>query len=36
LVILVTPRIIDEALGGNYGYGYRPSLPAARQVLSGF
>ena len=34
LVILVTPRIIDEALGGNYGYGYRPSLPAARQVLS--
>ncbi len=36
LVILVTPRIIDEKLGGNYGYGYQPSLPAARQVMSGF
>ena len=35
LVILVTPRIIDDALGGNYGYGYRPNLPAARQILSG-
>ena len=35
LVILVTPRIIDDELGGTYGYGYEPSLPAARQVLSG-
>lgn len=35
LVILVTPRIIDDELGGTYGYGYKPSLPAARQVLSG-
>jgi type IV pilus assembly protein PilQ len=35
LVILVTPRIIDDTQGGTYGYGYRPSLPAARQILSG-
>ncbi|QNG27548.1 type II secretion system protein GspD [Synechococcus sp. HK01-R] len=35
LVILVTPRIIDDEMGGTYGYGYKPSLPAARQVLSG-
>ena len=35
LVILVTPRLIDDALVGNYGYGYRPNLPAARQILSG-
>ena len=34
LVILVTPRVIDDSFGGNYGYGYRPSLPAARQVLA--
>ena len=33
LVILVTPRIIDDTQGGNYGY--RPSLPAARQIVSG-
>jgi type IV pilus assembly protein PilQ len=32
LVILVTPRIINDTEGGAYGYGYRPSLPAARQV----
>ena len=35
LVILVTPRIIDDTQGGSYGYGYRPSLPAARQIMSG-
>ena len=35
LVILVTPRIIDDTQGGGYGYGYRPSLPAARQIMSG-
>jgi len=35
LVILVTPNIIDEAQGGGFGYGYRPSLPAARQIMSG-
>ncbi len=36
LVILVTPRIINDQEGGSYGYGYQPSLPAARQVMSGF
>jgi len=35
LVILVTPRIIDDTQGGSYGYGYSPNLPAARQVMSG-
>ena len=35
LVILVTPRIIDDTLGDGYGYGYRPQLPAARQIMSG-
>ena len=32
LVILVSPRIIDDQEGGGYGYGYQPSLPAARQL----
>ena len=36
LVILVTPRIINDEQGGRFGYGYRPSLPAARQVMSSF
>ncbi|QNI49475.1 type IV pilus assembly protein PilQ [Synechococcus sp. A15-60] len=36
LVILVTPRIIDDTQGGTYGYGYRPTLPATRQVMSGY
>jgi len=35
LVILVTPRIIDDERGGTYGYGYRPSVPASRQLMSG-
>ena len=35
LVILVTPRIIDDSSGGTFGYGYNPSLPAARQIMSG-
>ena len=35
LVILVTPRVINDTQGGTYGYGYRPSLPAARQIMSG-
>ena len=35
LVILVTPKIIDDTQGGSFGYGFRPSLPAARQVMSG-
>ena len=32
LVILVSPRIINDHEGGTYGYGYQPSLPAARQL----
>ena len=35
LVVLVTPRIIDDSSGGTFGYGYNPSLPAARQIMSG-
>lgn len=34
LVILVTPRIINDKQGGSYGYGYQPSLPAARQITN--
>jgi type IV pilus assembly protein PilQ len=30
LVIMVTPRIIDDARGGVYGYGYEPSTRDAR------
>ena len=33
LVILVTPSIVDDAQGGSYGYGYRPSTREARQLL---
>jgi type IV pilus assembly protein PilQ len=33
LVILVTPRIVDDEQGGNYGYGYRPSTREARQLM---
>ena len=35
LVILVTPRIMNDQQGGSFGYGYKPSLPAAKQVMSG-
>jgi type IV pilus assembly protein PilQ len=31
LVIMVTPRIIDDAEGGVYGYGYMPSDPTMRR-----
>ena len=31
LVILVTPRIIDDNLGGGYGYRLKP--PAARRIM---
>ena len=34
LVVLVTPKIISDEQGGSYGYGYQPSLPAARQLMS--
>jgi type IV pilus assembly protein PilQ len=35
LVIMVTPRIINDTEGGTYGYGYQPSTPASRAFLSG-
>lgn len=33
LVILVTPRIIDDGEGGTFGYGYRPSTEDARRFM---
>ena len=36
LVILVTPRIMNDQQGGRFGYGYKPRLPAAKQAISGF
>ena len=33
LVILVTPSIIDDEVGGSYGYGYRPSTKESRQLM---
>jgi type IV pilus assembly protein PilQ len=33
LVILVTPRIIDDNEGGAYGYGYTPSSSQSRQFM---
>lgn len=35
LVILVTPRIIRDDEGGNFGYGYTPSTLDARQIFYG-
>ncbi len=35
LVIMVTPRIINDTEGGTYGYGYQPSTPASRSFLGG-
>ena len=34
LVIMVTPRVLDDNEGGVYGYGYQPSTKEARQFLS--
>jgi type IV pilus assembly protein PilQ len=33
LVILVTPMIVDDEVGGSYGYGYRPSTKEARELM---
>jgi len=33
LVILVTPRIIDDTQGGSWGYGYQPSSRESRRFL---
>jgi type IV pilus assembly protein PilQ len=35
LVIMVTPRIINDTEGGTYGYGYQPSTPDSRAFLGG-
>lgn len=35
LVIMVTPRIIEDVDGGTYGYGYQPSTREARQFVNG-
>ncbi|MCP9788261.1 general secretion pathway protein GspD [Cyanobium sp. Maggiore-St4-Cus] len=35
LVILVTPRLLDDEQGGLYGYGYRPSTSQARELMGG-
>jgi len=33
LVILVTPSIINDDQGGNYGYGYEPATQEARKLI---
>ncbi|RPF76401.1 MAG: general secretion pathway protein GspD [Synechococcus sp. TMED155] len=33
LVMVVTPRIVDDYEGGAYGYGYQPSTQAAKTLL---
>ena len=33
LIILVTPRIVNDVDGGVHGYGYRPSSPQARDFM---
>ena len=34
LVILVTPKIVDDVDGGVYGYGYQATTQDARQFVS--
>jgi type IV pilus assembly protein PilQ len=34
LVILVTPRIVNDMEGGTYGYGYQPATPDSRRFLA--
>ena len=34
LVILVTPRIINDVEGGTYGYGYQPVTPDSRRLMA--
>ncbi|MEX0649534.1 MAG: hypothetical protein WD200_00855, partial [Candidatus Andersenbacteria bacterium] len=33
LVIMVTPKIINDEVGGVYGYGYQPATPQARDFM---
>jgi type IV pilus assembly protein PilQ len=35
LVIMVTPKIINDELGGAYGYGFRPETDEARRMIYG-
>ena len=35
LVILVTPRVLDDVQDGIYGYGYRPATEETRSLLQG-
>ena len=30
---MVTPRIVNDVEGGNFGYGYQPSSPQAREFM---
>ena len=33
LVILVTPRVLDDDQGGVFGYGYRPATQQSTQLM---
>ena len=33
LVIVVTPRIVNDFEGGTYGYGYQPSTKEAKKLI---
>ena len=33
LVMVVTPRVVDDYEGGQYGYGYQPSTSAAKKLI---
>jgi type IV pilus assembly protein PilQ len=35
LVILVTPRVIDDSDGGSFGYGWQPSTPQSQELMRG-
>jgi type IV pilus assembly protein PilQ len=34
LVIMVTPRIVDDVQGGTYGYGYQPATSDAQRLMA--
>jgi type IV pilus assembly protein PilQ len=33
LVIMVTPRIINDVEGGTFGYGWQPGTPQSRELM---
>jgi type IV pilus assembly protein PilQ len=35
LVILVTPRIVNDVEGGTFGYGWQPSTPQSQELMRG-